>query len=74
MFPPLPVRFVLIVALFGCAGLGGTVHAATVVLKLVATSYAAGEVGQATLIPENGSTRLALNFSGVPRPLASTNC
>ncbi|HSV57992.1 MAG TPA: hypothetical protein VLJ19_03770 [Variovorax sp.] len=41
--------------------------AAPIVFKLTATSYAAGDVGQATLIPENGSTRIVLNFSGVPR-------
>ena len=65
------VRFPVILALFACAGQGlpaGVAHAADlVVFKLTATSHVAGDVGQATLIPENGSTRIALNFSGVPR-------
>ena len=71
MYPPLLARFAVIWPLFGWAGPGlptGAAHAAAlVVFKLSATSYAAGEVGQATLIPESGSTRIALNFSGVPR-------
>lgn len=71
MYPPLLARFAVIWTLFGWAGPGlptGAAHAAAlVVFKLSATSYAAGEVGQATLIPESGSTRIALNFSGVPR-------
>ena len=35
-------------------------------VKLDATPYNAGEVGQATLLPVNGNTRIVLSFSGVP--------
>ena len=37
-----------------------------VLVKLNATAYNAGEIGQASLIADKGSTRIVLNFSGVP--------
>ena len=64
-------RFAAVFALLGCTGQGlptGVAHAGVPVsFKLTATAYVAGEIGQATLIPENGATRIALNSSGVPR-------
>lgn len=41
-------------------------RAATLTIKLHATSYNAGRIGQATLIPQGASTRIVLRFSGVP--------
>jgi hypothetical protein len=62
--------FVAPVFLAGCAGpnLHGSAGqpAGPVVVKLNATSYNAGEIGQATLHPLNGNTHITLNFSGVP--------
>jgi hypothetical protein len=59
-------RSAIILALCGLPA-GAARAAETVVVKLSATSYAAGEVGQATVIADNGATRLVLNFTGVPR-------
>jgi hypothetical protein len=62
--------FVASVFLAGCAG--PNLHssagqaAGPVVVKLNATSRNAGEIGQAMLLPVNGSTQITLDFSGVP--------
>jgi hypothetical protein len=52
-----------------CVGLVCVAHArdtGAVVVPLKASSYNAGHVGQATLLPEGGATRIVLWFSGVP--------
>jgi hypothetical protein len=52
----------------GCAGTGSTRDAAAdaIVIPLQATTINAGNVGQATLLPLDGSTSILLDFSGVP--------
>jgi len=52
----------------GCAGTGSTRGAAAdaVVIPLQATTINAGNVAQATLLPQDGNTSILLDFSGVP--------
>ena len=54
----------------GCAGpnLPGSdmQSAKPVVIRLNATTVNAGEIGRASLVEEDGTTRISLNFSGVP--------
>jgi hypothetical protein len=66
------LAFVVLVA--GCAGTNVPQAAETgtepVMVRLQATTYNAGEIGQASLLPQGGKTLIRLNFSGVP-PYAS---
>jgi hypothetical protein len=56
----------LLLTLQGCASQPGTEDNRRAFVKLVATNANAGEIGQATLRPRDGSTLVMLNFSGVP--------
>ena len=60
----------LAVLVAGCAGpdLPQAAEEGTepVVVRLQATTYNAGEIGQASLLPQGDKTLIRLNFSGVP--------
>jgi len=69
---PLRKRTDALLAFLAGAGVallpGGAAHAAApVVFQLATTAYVAGDIGQATLIAQEGATRIVLDFSGVPR-------